>query len=814
MAFMTPRVAVAPFGYESDASLAGSNLTPHFQDGGQVQRIDPRYPGQYLEREDTFPRLPEAPATEIPEYQPPKPGISAGNIGAGIGLAGTAMSLFPEHTVAGKAGTALSDIGGGVAAGATLGPAGAVIGGLIGAAKFAVGEVKGKQEAERAEKEQIRRQSALAKASGAQQVALKNGGIVPNYAQGMQEGGQAVPAVLHEGEVVLNEKQQNQVMKGGTKAFKKLMNEFETKEPEMVETGPARPTFISPDVSQYSPLTPDYSGINDMERSVLQSGMPDTINLTPTYKNGGVVYQYQKGGQAQGDATGQLYQLLLKWKVKNPKAVLAQAIHETNNFQSNIFTENKNPFGMKNPKQRQSLSRGENRGHAVYESLNDAVRDYAIYQREGGVNKFIKEGMSDEAYIDALQKAGYATDKNYADSLKTGLGRVEKEVPVETLEELYKEEEPLGIPRLDIVGEAEKEARKAYVPTTTAVAETPEVTTARTEEEAAREVEEAAIAPEEDYESALYSGSTKGGGTVTGPIKEKREVAPLPIPTEKTARQRVLEGIERERRFFKPTVGEVPFEKATAEEFFGERPKGGAALGSFLERNAINLALLAPAIRGAAKDLPRWEIPEEYVGYLGKLKGLAEQPITAEEEAGLRRRVSGERAAMMGQFARFSPQQQLAVAPALTQRQMMAELDVTNVKEGLRRKYLSDYGTALGQYVNLDRQMFEDKYQEQIANKQASSELLGNVISGIRQEEMFQEYYGPGTYFQGLQKAQLGQALEDINLTRELMARTKATAEQRQEKFGELQPALKQARELPTGIKEEEVPEELRKFIR
>ena len=62
-----------------------------------------------------------------------------------------------------------------------------------------------KKESERQQRALADKSTEIGKASGAIQVSLRGGGIVPNYAQSMQGGGQAVPAMLHEGEVVLND---------------------------------------------------------------------------------------------------------------------------------------------------------------------------------------------------------------------------------------------------------------------------------------------------------------------------------------------------------------------------------------------------------------------------------------------------------------------------------------------------------------------------------------------------------------------------------------------------------------------------------
>lgn len=66
------------------------------------------------------------------------------------------------------------------------------------------------------------------------------------------------------------------------------------------------------------------------------------------------------------------------------KMIVAQAGFETGNFTSAIFLENKNLFGMKLPKIRKTTAIGEARGHAVYKSYEDSIKDYWLYSKALG----------------------------------------------------------------------------------------------------------------------------------------------------------------------------------------------------------------------------------------------------------------------------------------------------------------------------------------------------------------------------------------------------------------------------------------------
>ena len=80
-----------------------------------------------------------------------------------------------------------------------------------------------------------------------------------------------------------------------------------------------------------------------------------------------------------------------------PDIALAQAKWESTHFTSDIFKENNNLFGMKLPAQRKTTAIGKNRGHAKYETWQDSVEDYKIWQDTLGWSSLPKE-----AYIQKL----------------------------------------------------------------------------------------------------------------------------------------------------------------------------------------------------------------------------------------------------------------------------------------------------------------------------------------------------------------------------------------------------------------------------
>ena len=106
-------------------------------------------------------------------------------------------------------------------------------------------------------------------------------------------------------------------------------------------------------------------------------------------------------------------QYLLDLNVKFPHIVFAQAKLESGSFQSNIFRENNNLFGMKQAKSRVTTNVGTDNGHAKYENWRQSVLDYAFYQAS-----FLYDLKTEEEYYEYLDR-NYAEVHDYANRVKT-----------------------------------------------------------------------------------------------------------------------------------------------------------------------------------------------------------------------------------------------------------------------------------------------------------------------------------------------------------------------------------------------------------
>ena len=103
---------------------------------------------------------------------------------------------------------------------------------------------------------------------------------------------------------------------------------------------------------------------------------------------------------------------IVKQGIKYPNIVLAQAVLESGHFDSDIFKENNNLFGMKKPSVRKTLATGENRGHATFKNWVDSVRDYKMFQDQNG--------YSNLSVNDYMKKLGtdYCPNCNYEKKIK------------------------------------------------------------------------------------------------------------------------------------------------------------------------------------------------------------------------------------------------------------------------------------------------------------------------------------------------------------------------------------------------------------
>ena len=144
--------------------------------------------------------------------------------------------------------------------------------------------------------------------------------------------------------------------------------------------------------------------LNKIERTVLsEQKIIDTI------------YRYENSYDWYAAEPQRIYELIKSLNIAYPEIVISQAILESSNFTSNLYTKNNNLFGMKIACIRPSTAYRDkdNSEYACYDNTYDCVLDYALWQ-----TKYCRGCSNENDYYAQLKNSGYFSDPNYIESLK------------------------------------------------------------------------------------------------------------------------------------------------------------------------------------------------------------------------------------------------------------------------------------------------------------------------------------------------------------------------------------------------------------
>lgn len=108
-----------------------------------------------------------------------------------------------------------------------------------------------------------------------------------------------------------------------------------------------------------------------------------------------------------------MIQLMKDLNIRFPHIVMAQSLIETGHFESKIFKENNNLFGMKQARTRVNTAKGTQYQHAYYDSWQESVYDYAFYQC-----RYLGNLYTEDEYLAYLGRS-YAEDPNYISKIKS-----------------------------------------------------------------------------------------------------------------------------------------------------------------------------------------------------------------------------------------------------------------------------------------------------------------------------------------------------------------------------------------------------------
>lgn len=76
----------------------------------------------------------------------------------------------------------------------------------------------------------------------------------------------------------------------------------------------------------------------------------------------------------------EVYEEIVKAGILYPEIAYAQAVLESGSFRSKLAIINKNLFGMRMPKHRETTAKGKNKGYATYKDWKASIQDYKLWQ--------------------------------------------------------------------------------------------------------------------------------------------------------------------------------------------------------------------------------------------------------------------------------------------------------------------------------------------------------------------------------------------------------------------------------------------------
>lgn len=127
--------------------------------------------------------------------------------------------------------------------------------------------------------------------------------------------------------------------------------------------------------------------------------------------------QVQKVEVRQDDSITKqkVYEQIIKFGIKFPDVVFAQAMIESGELTSKLFKTANNMFGMRFPSVRETTAQGKtSSGYSRYEDWNFGVYDYFLWQDHMLRNR---NEITKSQYLSLLGRV-YAQDPNYVSKVK------------------------------------------------------------------------------------------------------------------------------------------------------------------------------------------------------------------------------------------------------------------------------------------------------------------------------------------------------------------------------------------------------------
>jgi len=129
----------------------------------------------------------------------------------------------------------------------------------------------------------------------------------------------------------------------------------------------------------------------------------------------------EQDSESKTATISRMYKYLIENGVDRTTALvfIAQSMHETGNFKSDLFRKYNNGFGMKQPHKRETTSIGASpTGYAMYDSVESSLADLALW---------LKEFNSPDQFSSVSQYVSFIKSKGYfEDTLTNYMGAVTK----------------------------------------------------------------------------------------------------------------------------------------------------------------------------------------------------------------------------------------------------------------------------------------------------------------------------------------------------------------------------------------------------
>lgn len=160
---------------------------------------------------------------------------------------------------------------------------------------------------------------------------------------------------------------------------------------------------------------------------------------------------------------------------------------------------------------------------------------------------------------------------------------------------------------------------------------------------------------------------------------------------------------------------------------------------------------------GANQKLPTWKIPQDWTDYTRMTRARANEGLSAAERANYYNQLENNYVTDVTNFRNNSSGNSAFFAGnegAAINRRNAGALPVEALDAQIRRENLGQYGDAAYRGVGFDRQLFEDKYNYAMMNKQAASGIAAQGLQGLFDETQNYQYTKPGSAYGNLMKSQ------------------------------------------------------------